>query len=160
MERKKPITKQGAAQLREELQRLKNEERPKIKEALKTAREHGDLSENAEYKAARERQGFNEGRIKEIELCLSFCEVIDVATVQHNGRIVFGATVTLYDEAEDRRMTCQIVGEPEADMKANRVSITSPIARALIGKGEGDTAVVNAPGGDKTWAIEKISYGD
>ena len=158
MERKKPITKRGAAELREELQRLKNEERPQITEAISTAREHGDLKENAEYKAARERQGFNEGRIKEIEIFLSFCEVIDVATVQHNGRVVFGATVTLYDREEDNRMTCQIVGEPEADMKTSRVSVTSPIARALIGKSEGEAAVVNAPGGDKTWEIEKISY--
>ena len=144
--------------LRAELQRLKNDERPRVTADIAAAREHGDLKENAEYHAARERQGFIEGRIKEIEGCLSDCEVIDVAALQPDGRVVFGATVVLYDEERDARVTCRIVGEPEADVKNNLISIASPIARALIGKSEGDAVVVNAPGGEKTYEIEKVSY--
>ena len=144
--------------LRAELQRLKNDERPRITATIAAAREHGDLKENAEYHAARERQSFIEGRIKEIEACLSDCEVIDVAALQPDGRIVFGATVVLYDEKQDARVTCRIVGEPESDVKKNLISIASPIARALIGKSEGDAVVVNAPGGEKTYEIEKVSY--
>lgn len=158
MQKRTPITKQGADKLRAELQRLKNDERPRVTAAIAVAREHGDLKENAEYHAARERQSLIEGRIKEVEAYLSDCEVIDVATLRPDGRIVFGATVVLYDEEQDARLTCRIVGEPEADIKKNLVSVTSPIARALIGKSEGDVAVVSAPGGEKTYEIEKISY--
>ena len=158
MQKRTPITKEGAARLRTELQRLKNDERPRVTATIATAREHGDLKENAEYHAARERQSFVEGRIKEIEAHLSNCEVIDVAALQPDGRIVFGATVVLYDEKQDARVTCRIVGEPEADIKKNLISVASPIARALIGKSEGDVVVVDAPGGEKTYEIEKISY--
>ena len=158
MQNRTPITKEGAARLRTELQRLKNDERPRVTATIATAREHGDLKENAEYHAARERQSFVEGRIKEIEAHLSNCEVIDVAALQPDGRIVFGATVVLYDEKQDARVTCRIVGEPEADIKKNLISVASPIARALIGKSEGDVVVVDAPGGEKTYEIEKISY--
>ena len=158
MQNRSPITKQGADKLRAELQRLKNDERPRVTAAIATAREHGDLKENAEYHAARERQSMIEGRIKEIDAYLSDCQVIDVASLQPDGKIVFGATVVLYDEERDARMTCRIVGEPEADIKENLISITSPIARALIGKSAGDVAVVNAPGGEKTYEIESISY--
>ena len=158
MHNRTPVTKEGAAMLRAELQRLKNDERPRITATIAEAREHGDLKENAEYHAARERQSFVEGRIKEIEAYLSDCEVIDVAALQPDGRIVFGATVVLYDEKQDARVTCRIVGEPEADVKKNLISIASPIARALIGKSEGDAVVVNAPGGEKTYEIEKVSY--
>ena len=153
-----PITKEGAARLRVELQRLKNDERPRVTAAIAVAREHGDLKENAEYHAARERQGLIEARIKEIEGCLSDCEVIDVAALQPDGKVVFGATVVLYDEERDARLECRIVGEPEADVKESLISVASPIARALIGRSEGDIAVVNAPGGEKTYTIEKISY--
>lgn len=155
-----PITTAGAEKLREELRDLKNVQRPKVTEAIATAREHGDLKENAEYHAAREQQSFMEGRIQEIEAALSNSEVIDVASVGANAgdKVVFGATLELYDIAEDKEVTYQIVGEIEADIKQNLISVTSPIARALIGKSEGDVAEVQAPGGVREYEIVAVKY--
>ena len=155
-----PMTTTGAERLRAELKDLKNVQRPKVIQAIATAREHGDLKENAEYHAAREQQSFIEGRIKEIEAALSHAEIIDVARLGENagGKIVFGATVDLYDIAEDKEVTYQIVGEMEADIKHNRISITSPIARALIGKSEGDEVEVQAPGGVREYEIVAVRY--
>ena len=142
-----PITLRGAEKLRTELKRLKSEDRPAVIRAIADARSHGDLSENAEYAAAREQQGFIEGRIKEIEGKLSHAQIIDPRTVDADGRIVFGATVELEDVETGDTVTYQIVGEDEADIKANKISVSSPMARALIGKHAGDTANVQAPGG-------------
>ncbi|MGE0582455.1 MAG: transcription elongation factor GreA [Steroidobacteraceae bacterium] len=153
-----PMTLRGAEQLREELKRLKSEERPRVIKAIAEARSHGDLSENAEYHAAREQQGFIEGRIKEIEAKLSACEIIDPATIADQSRVVFGATVELEGEADGKRVTYAIVGEDEADIRAGRISITSPIARALVGKSEGDVVVVMAPGGNRSFEIVAIRY--
>lgn len=153
-----PMTVEGAERLRKELQRLKSEERPRIIEAIAEARAHGDLKENAEYHAAREQQGFVEGRISEIEGQLSHAQVIDVTKLNAGGKVVFGATVDLVDDASGKEVTYQIVGDLEADIQKNRISISSPIARALIGKEEGDIAVVKAPGGDKEYEIVAIRY--
>lgn len=155
-----PMTTTGAERLRTELKDLKNVQRPKVIQAIATAREHGDLKENAEYHAAREQQSFIEGRIKEIESTLSHAEIIDVARLGESagGKIVFGATVDLYDIAEDKEVTYQIVGEMEADIKHNRISITSPIARALIGKSVGDEVEVQAPGGVREYEIVAVRY--
>ncbi len=155
-----PITTTGAEKLRDELRDLKNVQRPKVTEAIATAREHGDLKENAEYHAAREQQSFMEGRIQEIEAALSNSEVIDVLAVGANagGKIVFGATVELYDITDDKDVTYKIVGEIEADIKQNLISVTSPIARALIGKSEGDVADVQAPGGVREYEIVAVKY--
>lgn len=153
-----PMTLRGAEQLREELKRLKSEDRPRVIKAIAEARSHGDLSENAEYHAAREQQGFIEGRIKEIEAKLSACEIIDPATIADPGRVVFGATVELEGEADGKRVTYAIVGEDEADIRAGRISITSPIARALVGKSEGDVVLVTAPGGNRSFEIVAIRY--
>lgn len=153
-----PITARGAELLREELRRLKSEARPRVIQAIAEARGHGDLKENAEYHAAKEEQGFIEGRIQEIESRLSTSEVIDVSTLQANGRVVFGATVELIDEADGRTVSYRIVGEDEADIATGLISITSPIARALIGRNEGDVAVVAAPGGERTYEIVKVEY--
>jgi len=155
-----PITSTGAERLRAELTNLKNVERPKITEAIAVAREHGDLKENAEYHAAREQQSFMEGRIQEVEAALSNSEVIDVSMVGANAgdRIVFGATVKLYDIGEDKEVTYQIVGEIEADIKQNLISVTSPIARALIGKSQDDVADVQAPGGIREYEILEVKY--
>lgn len=155
---KVPLTVRGADKLREEVHNLKTVERPKVIEAIATAREHGDLKENAEYHAAREQQSFIEGRIQDIEGKLSNAEIIDVAKLDTGGRIVFGATVDLSDEETGDEITYQIVGEDEADIKANLISITSPIARALIGKSVEDIAVVNAPGGEKEFEILAVRY--
>lgn len=144
---KVPITVQGAQKLQDELLQLKSVARPKVIEDIATAREHGDLKENAEYHAAREQQGFIEGRIKDIEGKLSNATIIDVTTVNANGKVVFGATVDVADEETGDELTYQIVGEDEADIKNNKISIGSPIARALIGKEEGDVAEVQTPGG-------------
>jgi transcription elongation factor GreA len=154
------MTSTGAEKLRAELKELKTVVRPRIVEAIATAREHGDLKENAEYHAAREQQSFAEGRIQEIEAALSNAEVIDVIAVGANAgsKVVFGATVELYDVGEDKDVTYQIVGELEADIKANLISVTSPIARALIGKSEGDEVTVNAPGGEREYEIVKVTY--
>lgn len=155
---KVPITLQGAEKLREELKRLKTVERPRIIQAISEARAHGDLKENAEYHAAKEQQGFIEGRIKEIEGKLSHAQIIDVTTLGDGGRVVFGATVQLIDEASGEEITYRIVGEDEADIKTGLISVTSPIARALIGKDEGEQVTVTAPGGDKHYEIVEVRY--
>lgn len=155
---KVPLTSRGAEKLREELQQLKSVKRPAVIKAIAEARAHGDLKENAEYHAAREQQSFIEGRINDIESKLSNAQVIDVTTMPANGKVIFGATVELSDEDSGKEVTYQIVGEDEADIKANRISITSPIARALIGKEEGDTAEVNTPGGKKMYEILAVRY--
>ena len=153
-----PMTLRGAGQLREEPKRLKSVDRPRVIKAIAEARSHGDLSENAEYHAAREQQGFIEGRISEIESKLAACEIIDPATIADQSRVVFGATVELEAEEDGKRVTYAIVGEDEADIRAGRISITSPIARALVGKSEGDVAVVTAPGGNRSFEIVAIRY--
>jgi len=156
--RKAPLTVRGAELLREELRRLKSEVRPRVIQAIAEARGHGDLKENAEYHAAKEEQGFIEGRILEIESRLANAEVIDVTRLKNTGRVVFGSTVRLVDESDGREVTYMIVGEDEADISAGRVSVTSPIARALIGRNEGDGAVVAAPGGERNYEILKVEY--
>ena len=153
-----PVTKRGAEKLKAELQRLKSVERPAVITAIAEARAQGDLSENADYDAAKERQGFIEGRIAEIEGKLSAAQVIDPSEVDAGGRVVFGATVELEDEASGDAVTYQIVGEDEADIKLGLINISSPIARALIGKEEGDTAQVQAPGGVKHFEIVAVRY--
>jgi len=152
------LTVQGAEKLRTELNRLKTQERPRIIQAIAEAREHGDLKENAEYHAAREQQSFVEGRIAEIEGKLANAQVIDVTTVEANGRVVFGATVDVVDEETGAEATYQIVGEDEADIKQGLISVGSPIARALIGKSEGDIAQVQAPGGVRELEVVAIRY--
>lgn len=153
-----PVTKRGAEKLKAELQRLKSVERPAVITAIAEARAQGDLSENADYDAAKERQGFIEGRIAEIEGKLSAAQVIDPSEVDAGGRVVFGATVELEDEASGDAVTYQIVGEDEADIKLGLINISSPIERALIGKEEGDTAQVQAPGGVKRFEIVAVRY--
>ncbi|CUA83470.1 MULTISPECIES: transcription elongation factor GreA [Pseudidiomarina] len=153
-----PMTTRGAEMLREELKRLKTEERPRIIQAIADAREHGDLKENAEYHAAREQQGFCEGRIQEIEAKLSNSQVIDVTKVPNQGKVIFGATVTVYNTVTDKEMTYRIVGDDEADIKQNLISINSPIARALIGKQIDDVARVNTPNGEVEYEVVKVEY--
>jgi transcription elongation factor GreA len=153
-----PITKRGAEKLKAELHKLKTVERPWVIGAIAEARAQGDLSENAEYEAAKDRQGFIEGRIQEIEGKLSACQIIDLTSLHADGRVVFAATVELEDEASGARVTYQIVGEDEADLKLGLINIGSPIARALIGKVEGDTAEVQAPGGVKHYEVIAVSY--
>jgi transcription elongation factor GreA len=154
---KVPMTKRGADLLREELQRLKSVERPSISQAIAEARSHGDLSENAEYDAARERQGFVEARISDIEAKLSNSQVIDPKLLDADGRCVFGATVEVED-GDGEKATWQIVGEDEADIKAGRISVTSPIARGLIGKYAGDSVEVQTPGGMKRYELLDVRY--
>ena len=144
--------------LRAELTKLKNEDRPKVIAAIAEARAHGDLKENAEYHAAREQQGFIEGRIKDIEGKLSHAQIIDVTTVNAGGKVVFGATVDVYEEEDDSEHTFQIVGDDEADYKNGLISISSPMARALIGKQEGDVAVVDTPKGSRHMDILDVRY--
>lgn len=153
-----PLTVRGAEQLREELKRLKSEDRPRIIKAIAEARAHGDLSENAEYHAAREQQSFTEGRIKDLEAKLGNAEIIDVTHINANGKVVFGATVLLVDEDSGDETRYQIVGEDEADIKAGRISVNSPMARALIGKIEGDVAVVKTPAGERQLEIVEVRY--
>ncbi|MFT3814578.1 MAG: transcription elongation factor GreA [Acidovorax sp.] len=153
-----PVTKRGAEALKEELHRLKTVERPAVITAIAEARAQGDLSENADYDAAKERQGFIEGRILEIEGKLSAAQVIDPSALDAGGRVVFGATVQLEDEDSGDTVTYQIVGEDEADLKLGRINVSSPIARALIGKEEGDTAEVVAPGGVRRYEVVAVSY--
>lgn len=153
-----PITKRGAEKLKEELHRLKTVDRPAVINAIAEARAQGDLSENAEYDAAKDRQGFIEGRIAEVEGKLSAAQIIDPSTLDAGGRVVFGATVDLEDEDSGAKVTYQIVGEDEADLKLGLVNISSPIARALIGKEEGDTAEVQAPGGVRRFEIVAVRY--
>jgi len=155
---KVPLTVRGAEALRNELTELKSVARPKVIQAIAEARAHGDLKENAEYHAAREEQGFIEGRIKDIEGKLSHAQIIDVTTLNAGGKIVFGTTVDVSDENTGEEFTYQIVGEDEADIKAGRISITSPIARALIGKAEGDIASFQAPGGLRELEILEVRY--
>ena len=156
--RKVPMTLGGAESLRAELHELKTERRPKIVQAIAEAREHGDLKENAEYHAAREQQSFCEGRIKEIEGKLADAEVIDIKKIPHSGKVIFGATVTLFNLDTEKSVTYQIVGEDEADVKNNKIAVYSPIARAMMGKSEGDEIVVKAPGGDVEYEIEKVEH--
>jgi transcription elongation factor GreA len=153
-----PMTLRGAQALREELRRLKSQERPRIIKAIAEARSHGDLSENAEYHAAREQQGFIEGRIKELEHKLANAEVIDPQTLPDTGKVVFGATVELEDQADGARVVYQVAGEDEADIRQGRISITSPIARALVGKGEGDVVEVAAPAGTRSFEIVAVRF--
>jgi transcription elongation factor GreA len=157
--KKVPMTVEGAARLKAELQRLKTVERPAISRAIGEARLHGDLSENADYDAAKERQGFIEGRIADIEHKLAAAHVIDPADLAHHeGKVVFGATVEVEDVDSGERATYQIVGDDEADLKHGKVSVNSPIARALIGKEQGDTAEVEAPGGLRSYEILDVRY--
>ena len=153
-----PITKRGAEKLKAELHRLKTIDRPGVINAIAEARAQGDLSENAEYDAAKDRQGFIEGRIQEIDSKLSAAQIIDPTALDAGGKVVFGATVELQDEASGERVKYQIGGEDEADLKLGLINIGSPIARALIGKEEGDTAVVQAPGGVKHFEIVAVRY--
>ncbi|MEW8453029.1 MAG: transcription elongation factor GreA [Candidatus Thiodiazotropha sp.] len=155
---KVPLTAKGAAKLREELQQLKTIERPKVIKAIAEARAHGDLKENAEYHAAREQQSFIEGRIKDIEGKLSHAQIIDVTQLDAGGKVVFGATVVVLELDNDEEFTYQIVGDDEADIKHGLVSISSPIARALIGKQEGDDVFLESPGGPREFEILEIRY--
>ena len=153
-----PITKIGSEKLKSELHQLKTVDRPWVINAISEARAQGDLSENAEYEAAKDRQGFVEGRIQEIEGKLSVAQIIDPSEVDAGGRVVFGSTIELQDEDTGNKVTYQIVGEDEADIKFGRVNISSPIARALIGKDEGDSVDVMAPGGVKRYEIIAVKY--
>jgi transcription elongation factor GreA len=155
---KVPLTEKGAQQLREELQQLKTVVRPKVVAAIAEARAHGDLKENAEYHAAREEQGFIEGRIRDLEHQLAHAQVINVSKLNHDGRVVFGVTVDLVNIETDKEVSYQIVGDLEADIKANKISINSPIARALIGKREGNEVQVEAPGGVVSYEIASVRY--
>ena len=153
-----PMTLAGEAKLREELNHLKTVERPKISAAIAEAREHGDLKENAEYHAAREQQGFCEGRIQDIEAKLSNVQIIDVTKMENTGRVIFGATITILNVETDEEITYQIVGEDEADIKANRISVTSPIARGLIGKQLDDAVNIDTPAGTVEFEIVEVEY--
>jgi len=155
---KVPLTARGAELLREELKRLKTVDRPRVVRAIAEARAHGDLRENAEYHAAKEQQGFIEGRIREIEGKLSHAQVIDLSKIDAKGRVVFGATVLLFDNGSETEITYQIVGDDEADIREGRISYTSPIARALIGKQEGDEITVRTPNGERYYEILEVRY--
>ncbi len=155
---KNPMTVQGAESLRAELEQLKKVDRPRIIKAIAEAREHGDLKENAEYHAAREQQSFCEGRIQEIESKLSTSQVIDVKSIPESGRVIFGATVDLINVETDTEVRYQIVGEDEADIKNNKISVSSPIARALVGKEVGEVVVVRAPSGDIEYEIDAVRH--
>jgi transcription elongation factor GreA len=156
--RKVPMTVGGVEKLRAELNDLKVVQRPRIVQAIAEARAHGDLKENAEYHAAREQQSFCEGRIKEIEGKLADSEVIDISKIPNTGKVLFGTTVSLYNLDTEKSVTYQIVGEDEADVKAGRISVTSPIARAMMGKSAGDEIIVKAPSGDIAYEIEKVQH--
>lgn len=153
-----PMTVEGSERLREELSELKSVQRPKITKAIAEAREHGDLKENAEYHAAREQQSFCEGRVAEIEGKLADAQVIDVTKIEATGRVIFGTTVTLINIESDETVVYQIVGEDEADVPKGKISVSSPIARAIMGKHEGDEIVVNAPAGDIEYEIDKVEH--
>lgn len=153
-----PMTVAGESALRTELEKLKKVDRPRIVNAIAEAREHGDLKENAEYHAAREQQSFCEGRIKEIEGKLSHAQVIDVSKIPHSGKVIFGVTVTLINADSGAETTYRIVGEDEADVNAGKISVTSPIARALVGKMEGDCVQVNTPGGQIEYEIDQVQH--
>lgn len=156
--KRSPMTAKGAARLRAELERLKSGDRPRVIAAIAEARAHGDLKENAEYHAAREQQGFIEGRIQAIDAALSFAEIIDASRLNTNGKIVFGATVDLIEEASGNEVTYQIVGDLEADIKLSMIAVNSPLARALIGKSEGDTFEFQAPNGMKQYEVIGVKY--
>jgi transcription elongation factor GreA len=155
---KVPMTVAGAAALRDELERLKKVDRPRIVKAIAEAREHGDLKENAEYHAAREQQGFCEGRIQDIEAKLSNAQIIDVTALPETGKVIFGSTVDIINVETDQAITYKIVGEDEADIKQGKISIGSPFARALIGKEVGDVAIVKAPNGDVEYEIDAVKH--
>ena len=155
---KVPVTAAGVERLKDELKELKSVKRPAVIEAIAEAREHGDLKENAEYHAAREQQGFIEGRIKELESVVSNSQVIDVTKLPQTGKVVFGCTVDLIDLETEQEVSYQIVGDIEADISARRIAVSSPIARALIGKEEGEEVIVQAPGGDKDYEIAAVHY--
>lgn len=155
---KEPMTIRGHELLQVELKRLKSEDRPTVIKAIAEAREHGDLKENAEYHAAKEQQGFIEGRIKELEGKLSHVQVIDVTQIDAGGKVIFGATVKLLDDDTEKEITYRIVGQDEANIKTGLISYTSPIARALIGKCEGDAVEFNAPDGDRSYEVIEVSY--
>jgi transcription elongation factor GreA len=155
---KHPMTVEGAQALKEEVQRLKFVDRPRIVEAIATARAHGDLKENAEYHAAREQHSFNEGRIQDLEAKLSHAQVVDISKIPNNGKVVFGSTVTICHVATDAELTYQIVGEDEANIKLNKISYSSPIGRALIGKQLDDTVTVHTPGGLVDYEIIDVKY--
>jgi transcription elongation factor GreA len=156
--KRSPMTLRGAEMLRAELKRLKSSDRPRVIKAIAEARSHGDLSENAEYHAAREQQGFIEGRIMEIDSRLAAAEIIDIASLPATGKVVFGATVEIEDQDAGATVTYQLVGEDEADIRGGRISITSPIARALVGKVQGDVVEVTAPGKTKSYEIVSVKY--
>jgi transcription elongation factor GreA len=156
--KRSPMTLRGAELLRTELKRLKSADRPRVIKAIAEARSHGDLSENAEYHAAREQQGFIEGRIMEIESRLAAAEIIDIASLPATGKVVFGATVELEDQDGGNAVSYQLVGEDEADIRGGRISITSPIARALIGKVQGDIVEVTAPGKTRSYEVVSVKY--
>lgn len=153
-----PMTKQGAEALREELNHLKRVERPQVIESISEAREHGDLKENAEYHAAREQQSFIEGRIKDIEGKLSMAQIIDVTQIQNTGKVIFGTTVTLLNLDDDKEITYKIVGEDEADVKNGLISVSTPIAKALIGKEEGEEVMIQTPGGEVDFEILSVEH--
>ncbi|MFP2770864.1 transcription elongation factor GreA [Oceanisphaera sp. KMM 10153] len=153
-----PMTIRGAQKLREELDQLKSVQRPQIIAAIADAREHGDLKENAEYHAAREQQGFCEGRIQEIEAKLSNAQIIDITKLPNTGKVIFGATVDLFKVDDEKEITYRIVGDDESDIKANMISVNSPIARALIGKEVDDVAVVKTPAGEVEYEVIKVQY--
>ena len=155
---KVPMTNAGAERLRAELNELKTVQRPKITKAIAEAREHGDLKENAEYHAAREQQSFCEGRITEIEAKLSESEIIDISKIEPNGKVIFGTTVTLFNLDTDESVSYQIVGEDEADVAAGKISVVSPIARAIMGKPDGEEVIVKVPAGEVQYEIEKIEH--
>lgn len=155
---KVPMTVEGAEALREELERLKKVDRPRIVQAIAEAREHGDLKENAEYHAAREQQGFCEGRIQEIEGKLASAQVIDISQLPPGDKVIFGTTVTILNLDTDETVTYKIVGDDEANVKINKISVNSPIARGLIGKEVGDVAVIRTPGGDVEYEIGEVKY--
>lgn len=153
-----PMTKQGEKALRDELHRLKSEDRPRVIQAISEAREHGDLKENAEYHAAREQQSFIEGRIQEVESRLAAAQVIDVTTIEKTGKVIFGTTVRLINTRTEEEVTYQIVGDDEADIKEGRISVSSPIARGLIGKEEGEEVTVQVPSGTVEYEIDQVSH--
>ena len=155
---KYPMTVEGEQALRDELKQLKGTDRPRVIKDIAVAREHGDLKENAEYHAAREQQGFIEGRIQDLEGKLSNCQVIDVKSIPHSGKVIFGTTVTIINLETDAEVTYRIVGDDEADIKQNRISVSSPIARALIGKEEGDVVVVKIPSGTVEHEIDRVQH--
>ncbi|MCK0155364.1 transcription elongation factor GreA [Alcanivorax sp. S6407] len=153
-----PMTAKGAKALREELEKLKKEDRPRISAAIAEAREHGDLKENAEYHAAREQQGFCEGRINDIESKLSNAQIIDITEIENTGKVIFGTTVTIIDVDTDEEKQYQIVGDDEANIKLGKLSVNSPIARGLIGREEGDVVQIDTPGGTREYEVDKVEH--